>query len=1049
MNIKKIKKNVAFLVGKLFPDETSESFLKRKRYLVLAFFVPFVLMGISFATHGVFPFGSRQIMVVDLWHQYYPFLVDLQNKLQNGGSLLYSWNEGLGTNFIALMSYYLASPLNFLTVFFPAKYLREILALFVIIKIGCAGLFSAMFFRTIFKKNGISIVIFSTLYALCAFFMGYYWNVIWMDSVAFLPLIALGTVALLRDKKFKVFVISLTLSIMANYYIGLFNCVFVIFCFFAVTVHDFGTIKIIEHFKRLLRLAVFSLYSVAMTAIITLPAYFALTLTSNSKEIIMPTAKFRHTIPTILSNLLAFIPPTAKTGLPNIYCGVIALIFVFAFFVFKKIKIREKIFFFALVSFFIASLYLFKLDFIWHGFRVPNQIPHRYAYLLSFVLVVMAFRAYSIIEESKIFHILCTALGLGIFMLVPISIPANETEQAILNPIFDKLIPLILPFVICLLVIGNCILLNKLLFKKTVISRILFLCLFLALFTGLLTAVIITKQQIDIQKLAEAQRPVANRLLAIIGSSLIIVTVISLLLVFSRKLINKQILSYVVFVIVVVEMAINTQIGVTAVRVTDRKGYPSMQEDIHAMLEKVEEKERGNIDFYRVELATNYSTNDPILYGYNGISQFSSMTKVNITNLCNRLGIMAYESGNQYYYLETMPMVNAFFGLKYIVARSDEVRDTVHNTQIAQQGKAKLYENNYVLPIGFMTESSITSVNNNEKNRFNYQNDIFSKATGIKESLFTQIELENQSHNNLTLKQTEPGNYSISPVDKNNSGTLNFSYKMPKDGLFFIYFSVTPGYGAREGNTVTIKGPDENNAGLKSPRMMLHCGGYYKKDDIITVSSTMTVENTNRGANGKAAVYAAVFNEEVFQSGFEKLNSDPFVTTSFSETKLKGTVDAQKDGILFTSISYEKGWNVRVDGKKVEPVEICGALMGIPIEEGHHEIELSYSPEGFIPGLLMTLAAILIFVGLCLLESKRKKKQLLEGTFEALDEESGEEDGSESTDASSDEVSESSGEDDKKSGEDSIDEASESSEKETGKKSQDNSVKKSIGESLD
>ena len=86
-------------------------------WAVLAFFIPLILMWVGFACIKVFPFGKEQILVQDAWHQYYPFLVELRSKLINGESLFYTWNNGLGMNFLALAAYYLASPLNLLLLF--------------------------------------------------------------------------------------------------------------------------------------------------------------------------------------------------------------------------------------------------------------------------------------------------------------------------------------------------------------------------------------------------------------------------------------------------------------------------------------------------------------------------------------------------------------------------------------------------------------------------------------------------------------------------------------------------------------------------------------------------------------------------------------------------------------------------------------------------------------------------------------------------------------------------------------------------------------------
>ena len=92
------------------------AFLLDHIYVICTFVASFFLMTLAFGLMNVSPFGTadKQIMVVDNWHQYYPFLADFQYKLQHGESLFWNWSVGAGVNNFALMSYYLASPLNFL-----------------------------------------------------------------------------------------------------------------------------------------------------------------------------------------------------------------------------------------------------------------------------------------------------------------------------------------------------------------------------------------------------------------------------------------------------------------------------------------------------------------------------------------------------------------------------------------------------------------------------------------------------------------------------------------------------------------------------------------------------------------------------------------------------------------------------------------------------------------------------------------------------------------------------------------------------------------------
>ena len=82
-------------------------------------------MLLAFLVMGIYPAGENQIAVIDMYHQYVPFLGELQSKLQSGGSLFYTWNGAGGSNFWNLLAYYGASPLNLILVLFPKKFLME------------------------------------------------------------------------------------------------------------------------------------------------------------------------------------------------------------------------------------------------------------------------------------------------------------------------------------------------------------------------------------------------------------------------------------------------------------------------------------------------------------------------------------------------------------------------------------------------------------------------------------------------------------------------------------------------------------------------------------------------------------------------------------------------------------------------------------------------------------------------------------------------------------------------------------------------------------
>lgn len=208
-------------------------------YLGIAFAIPTTLMLVLMFITSAQPFGKYSMLYSDMFHQYYPFFRAFRDALRSGESLLWNWSAGMGMDYLGLISYYLASPLNLLSVLVPDSFVLGYFALLMPIKLGLASLTFAYMLKKLFGSNDLSISLFGSFYGMCAWALGYQWNVMWLDSFALLPLVVLGTVLLLRDKKFVLYTVSLFLSIFINYYIGFFICIFVFLLFFCYEICRF------------------------------------------------------------------------------------------------------------------------------------------------------------------------------------------------------------------------------------------------------------------------------------------------------------------------------------------------------------------------------------------------------------------------------------------------------------------------------------------------------------------------------------------------------------------------------------------------------------------------------------------------------------------------------------------------------------------------------------------------------------------------------------------------------------------------------------------
>jgi len=394
------------------------------KYLALSFVFPFVILGTVFALHGVYPFGGRQILNYDFSQQMYPFLSGFWHKLRGGGVSPWSWTAGAGHDYTALIAYYMASPLNLLTIIAPHAWLREMLTLVLLVKIGCAGLFTAMYLRYAYKESGAALPVFSSLYALCAFTLGYYHNIMWFDSFALLPLAMLGLLALMREGKYRLYVVSLALAVFANFYIGYMVCVFAAITFFCLCVIQ--KLNLRDFLRKLWLAAACSALAVGLTAVLMIPAWSALQNIYSARADESSTLFSYNSFFAVLGNFIAFTPPTAKEGLPNLYTGMISVLLAGIFIISPKVSLREKAALTGTLVFLVISCNLDALSLIMHGFRYPIGYPARFSFLISFVLVVMAYRAFLLTEGGGRRGLSAIGISAALFLLSAVLGPQGK-----------------------------------------------------------------------------------------------------------------------------------------------------------------------------------------------------------------------------------------------------------------------------------------------------------------------------------------------------------------------------------------------------------------------------------------------------------------------------------------------------------------------------------------------------------------------------------------------------------------------------------------------
>ena len=407
-----------------------------KKYLYgAAFLLPFLLYGVMLVALGVSPFGERSILVTDMHSQYVQFYTYLHDVLKGEKSIFYSWEAGMGLNFYGVVAYYLASPFSLIVVFFDRNSIPEFLALLTLLKIGLAGLSMSYFLSKVYNFRGLPIVFFSTFYALMSFVTVYGFCIMWLDGIFLLPVVLFGIEKLLKDNKYILLTISLAVLFISNFYIafmaGMFTFLYFVCKFFVI--YQFKDVRLFV--KKFFYFCMSTLIAAGISAVITIPTYKVLSSNFIDRDKTAFTTEFNFDLLTFYSRLFSGVIDTTINGLPNVYAGVLTLLLVPLFFMSKKILLKEKVIWGALIAFLLLSFELPFLDLAWHAFQPPTNFPYRYSFVFSFLLLFLAIRMFIIFDESM-FSSLRKVVLFNLFMIILLGSLSNyymPTNKILIN----------------------------------------------------------------------------------------------------------------------------------------------------------------------------------------------------------------------------------------------------------------------------------------------------------------------------------------------------------------------------------------------------------------------------------------------------------------------------------------------------------------------------------------------------------------------------------------------------------------------------------------
>lgn len=345
--------------------------------------VPVALLAGLYAAQGVAPFGPNSLFFGDMDGQYSHFLADFSELFGRG--LFYTWHKALGGEALSWAAYYLFSPFNVLVLLFPVSQMPAAVTLLTLAKAGCAGLTMQLFLRR--RAGGPLTVPLSWAWALSGYLLGFSQNIMWMDALIALPLIAWGIRRILDGRSPWLYLLSLAAGVLCCYYIGWMLCLYSLLYFlFGLAAGDGMGRKL----RVSMRFALASLLAGGLNAWMLLPVANALGQ-GKAQAAMTWDLSTNFSLPRLLGQLFAGAYPAGQDTnlLPLIFCGTLPLVLAVLFF-FRSGPLRPRLAAGSLLACLLLSFWLRTPDLVWHGFQSPSWFNYRYSFLFIFTLLELA-----------------------------------------------------------------------------------------------------------------------------------------------------------------------------------------------------------------------------------------------------------------------------------------------------------------------------------------------------------------------------------------------------------------------------------------------------------------------------------------------------------------------------------------------------------------------------------------------------------------------------------------------------------------------------------
>ncbi len=372
----------------------------------------FLFISAVFLIQGV-PWNDRSLLLNDCAESYYQIYAWFRQVLAGERSLFFTFSFAGGTSTTGMLVYYLISPLNLLFFLIPESKLQLGMHLIIILNAVLSYFNTYILLRHEHPRRSLGILAALAMsYALCGWYLGYLFNILWLDAMYLLPLVTLGINRMIEGKSPWLYAVSLFLSVLTSYYIGFMICAFSLF-YTAARVHakkEAGSAQV----RSWLQYWIITIGAGLATFILMVPALTTMTSSRMLKSLAV-TFGFRGL--RAYSKLFwgASDPKVLNSTYCYLYSGIYSVLCSLLYFLNGKADRREKIPYFLLWLFLVLSVVITPVYMLWHALSIPADFVGRFTFILSFYSAVLAGEYLEVREGTKLRDILIAGIIVLLF----------------------------------------------------------------------------------------------------------------------------------------------------------------------------------------------------------------------------------------------------------------------------------------------------------------------------------------------------------------------------------------------------------------------------------------------------------------------------------------------------------------------------------------------------------------------------------------------------------------------------------------------------------